>query len=104
MPNRRAWVYLNCTLRIIEAKENQPPESSGSNHGRTGTGDCSRSYATPVPVSTCAPAAITEAIFATSKLVPEVSYAGKNHRHGVAIGGIDDFLVSYRASGLYDRR
>jgi hypothetical protein len=37
-------------------------------------------------------------------LVPEVPNAGKYHGQPVPVGGFDDLLIAYRASGLNNRR
>jgi len=39
-----------------------------------------------------------------SRLVPEMPYPGKDHRHSVTVGGFDDFLVADGAARLNDGR
>ena len=34
--------------------------------------------------------------------MPKVAHSGEHHRQAQAVGGIDDFLIAARATGLYD--
>src|SRR5579864_8666896 len=108
MPNRRAWVYLNCTLRRIEAKENGPSNRAEVTTEGQGLADASLVVFCTTQLTRLSGLAcltnIAKAILHTPESMPEMAHSSKNHRHAVTIGRFNHFLVPHRASGLNNRR